>query len=64
MAIELDDLTKEDFEAYEEVRASGAVNMVSSAAKDLTGLDKDVLLAVAHNYSKLMKIFPDVRGSY
>ena len=56
-------ISKEDFEAYEEVRSSGVTNMfMVTTVCDLSGLDKDKVLAIMKEYDELVKRFPDVRG--
>ena len=55
-------ITKEDFEAYERVRASGVTNMfMVSVVSDYSGLDEDTILAIMKQYSELMVKYPDVR---
>ena len=61
--MELEDITKKDFEAYEKVRISGktnmfAVNMVSLISR----LKKPKILFIMKNYGKLMKKYSNVRG--
>ena len=56
------DITKEEFEAYERVRASGITNMFDvRTVQTLSGLTKEKILAIMQNYGKLMKQYPDVR---
>jgi len=57
----IEDITKEDFVAYEEVRRRGRFNMFDPNARVLTGLDKDTYLGVLSNYDELNKKFPGVR---
>ena len=55
-------ITKEEFQAYEEVRASGVTNMYAvSLVEDLSGLDKEVILEIMKQYSELNEKYPDVR---
>ena len=57
-----DDITKEDFEAYEEVRQSGVTNMfMASKVSELSGLSKTQILAIMQDYSYLNTKFTDVR---
>ena len=57
----IEDITKEDFEAYESVRKSGMVNMISSQVQDFAGIDKETHLAIMKHYSDLDKKWPEVR---
>ena len=58
------EITKEDFEAYEEVRASGVTNMyMISMVEDLSGLDRKTIWAIMKQYSELNNKYPDVRNS-
>lgn len=55
-------ITKEEFERYEEVRASGVTNMFDvKMVESLSGLDKLKCLEIMRNYSTLMKEYPGVR---
>ena len=56
-----DDLTIDDFRAYERVRADGRFNMFDPNARALTGLSKDTYLAVMKNYRELVTTFPGIR---
>lgn len=48
------EITKDDFMAYEEVRQSGVTNMfMVSTVSDLSGLDRETILAIMDNYSEL-----------
>ncbi len=56
------EVSKEDFEAYEEVRASGVTNMYAVAlVQELSGLDRETIVAVMEQYNELNKQYPDVR---
>ena len=56
--------TKEEFEAFEETRQSGRINMFDVAhGCMLSGLDRETWRAVMNNYDELNKLYPDVRGS-
>lgn len=55
--------TREEFEAYEEVRREGRFNMYGPNARLLTGLSRDCYRAVMSNYSELMKKYSDVRNN-
>ena len=50
-------ITKEDFEAYEEVRQEGMYNMLSPNAILMSGLDKQTYLEILQNYSELKEKF-------
>tara|TARA_R100000231_G_scaffold6941_1_gene9936 strand:- start:243 stop:401 length:159 start_codon:yes stop_codon:yes gene_type:complete len=50
-------VTREDFEAYEEVREEGMYNMFSPDAILMSGLDKKTYLEIMQNYSKLKEKF-------
>ena len=59
---DLEQVTKEDFEAYENVRSSGVTNMYAvRTVMGLSGLDRDTITAIMTHYSALMKKFPGVR---
>ena len=57
--------SREDFEAYEEVRQSGEYNMIAEvrSAAYAAGLPMDRYRAVLKNYSALMAAYPDVRAA-
>jgi hypothetical protein len=60
--MECEEISKEDFEAYERVRESGVTNMFAvNVVSDLSGLDRDKIMAIMKNYGKLMELFPGVR---
>jgi hypothetical protein len=55
-------VTKEEFEAYEAVRASGVTNMFAvNVVERLSGLSREKIIQIMEHYSELMKEFPDVR---
>ncbi len=55
------EITKQEFQAYERVRASGVTNMFAvSVVEDLSGLDKETILEIMKQYTELMKQYPDV----
>ena len=60
----LDDLTQEDFQAYEDVRVEGLYNMRSQEAQMLSGLDRDTYFGVARHYSALMELYPDIKSNH
>ena len=56
------EITKEDFEAYEAVRASGVTNMFDvKTVEILSGLSKEKIITIMKNYSKLLEKYPEVR---
>ena len=60
----MNDISEEQFQAYEDVRASGATNMfdvpmVITLADGL--ISKKEVLTIMDNYSELMKKYPQVR---
>lgn len=57
----LDSITKEEFESFEAVRESGAVNMFSPDVRDLAGIDRDTHRAIIQNYDALCSKWSDVR---
>ena len=50
-------VTKEDFEAFEEVREEGMYNMMSPNAILMSGLDKSTYLEILSNYYDLKEKF-------
>lgn len=60
--MEKENITKEQYESYEDVRASGVTNMfMVSTVSDYSGLDRDTITSIMKNFSYLMEKFPDVR---
>ena len=57
----LEDITREDFEAYEEVRESGVFNMFDGRVADRAGFSKDTHISIIHFYSELTARDPGVR---
>ncbi len=56
-------ITKEQFQAYEDVRQSGVTNMFDvRAVQALSGLTKPEILEIMHKYSELCKQYPDARS--
>ena len=51
----MEQITKEDFDAYEAVRLSGRFNMFDPRARELSGLDRVTYLGVIKNYTELAK---------
>ena len=55
----VDDITREDFEAYERVRRSGVTNMFDvELVEMLTPLDREQILLIMRNYKELSEKFP------
>lgn len=53
----------EMYELYEDVRQSGVTNMWDfRIVSELTGLDKEQILFVMHNYSDLKKRYEESKG--
>jgi len=49
-------ITKEEFDAYENVRASGVTNMFAvNVVEDLSGLSRDKIIFIMKNYGELKK---------
>lgn len=61
MAKAFEDITREEFVAYEGVRRRGRYNMFDPNARALTGLDKDTYTGIIKRYESLVKKFPGVR---
>lgn len=61
--MELEDISKEDFQAYEDIRQSGVVNMLSSQVEDFAGISKEVKVGIMQHYSALNEKWPDIRKS-
>ncbi len=56
------EITKQEFQAYEDVRASGVTNMFAvSVVEDLSGLDRDTIFAIMKHYSDLNAKYPGIR---
>ena len=56
------EITKQEFEAYEEVRAGGLTNMFDVPVVEMiSGLDRDKIIAIMKQYGQLEKQYPDVR---
>jgi len=57
-----EDVTKEDYESYEQVRSSGAINMFDVAAVARLGdISRETIMIIMQNYAYFMKKFPGVR---
>lgn len=56
------EITRDLFEAYEAVRASGVTNMFNvQMVEDLSGLDRDEIMEIMKTYAKLAERYPGVR---
>jgi len=63
-AVGIEDISEEDLQAYEDVRKSGATNMFAvNVVQDMSGLDRETILAIMKSYSELIKKYPNVRES-
>lgn len=57
------EITKEEFQAYENVRKSGVTNMFAvNVVEKLSSLSQDQIIYIMKHYGKLMKKYPDVRS--
>ena len=55
-------ITKQEFEDYERVRASGVINMYAvNIVSDLSGLDRETIIQIMKEYEDLEKRYPEVR---
>jgi len=52
------EITRKEFESYNEVRESGVTNMfMVSTVSDLSGLDKEQIFFIMKNYTELKEKF-------
>jgi len=57
-----EEISKEDYEAYEEVKSSGVTNMyMVGTVSSLSGLDGETIKSIMTNYGYLMEKYPEVR---
>jgi len=56
---DIEDITAEEFIAFEDVRRYGRWNMFDPMAKASTGLDDDTYLGVIHHYTELKEKYSD-----
>jgi hypothetical protein len=56
-----DEITEEEFAAYEQARESGNWNMWFSEAQKASGLDNDTYISVPHHYDVLWKKYLQYR---
>lgn len=57
-------VTREEFQAYEDVRESGVTNMFDGPAVEMLSggiINREKLAAIMKNYSELCKFYPGVR---
>lgn len=60
--MEFEEISREDFEAYEKVRSSGVTNMWAvDVVCQLSGLEREKVMYIMHHYSELIQKFPGVR---
>lgn len=61
-AIKFENISKEDFEAYEGVRQSGVTNMfMVNVVCDLSALSRSQVMLIMKNYDELCQKYPGVR---
>lgn len=57
-----EEVTKEEYEAYEVVRSSGVTNMFDvRKVEAYSGLDRKTIMTIMKSYSSLMEKYPGVR---
>ena len=55
-------ITRDEYRAYEGVRASGITNMYAvRTVEELTGITSDRQAIIRENYESLMAFYPDTR---
>ena len=54
----MENVTKEDWDAYLRVQKSGKYNMYDPKALMASGLDKSTYMTIIHNYEKLAEQYP------
>lgn len=58
----MSDITKDEFERYEEVRSSGVTNMYAvGIVTQLSGLDRNTISKIMREYDELCAKYPGVR---
>ena len=56
------EISKKEFQAYENVRQSGVTNMfMVTVVQELSGLSKEKIMVIMRSYSELLNKYPDVR---
>lgn len=58
------EITKEQFEKYLKVQASGKYNMFDPQARQMSGLDNDTYSQIITQYSTLMVQYKDLYDKY
>lgn len=59
----MNEITKEEFESYEDVRSSGVTNMfMVTNVSNLSGLTKEKIMEIMKSYEELIVKFPNVRS--
>jgi len=57
------EITKEQFQAYEDVRESGITNMFDSrVVSKYSGLNREQIVEIMKRYEDLMTLYPEVRS--
>lgn len=51
----INEITREMFEEYKDIQASGEYNMLSPQARDMSSMDKRQWYAIIKNYDELEK---------
>ena len=49
----INEITREMFEEYKDIQASGEYNMLSPQARDMSAMDKGQWFAIIKNYNEL-----------
>ena len=55
--IDVDNITKDEFDSFLSVQRSGLYNMFDPRAREETGLNKSTFLAIIKNYDELLDKF-------
>lgn len=60
----LEEITREEFSAFEYTRQSGVFNMMadSKAAAEFSELSRDTYWSILHHYSALLEKWPEVKA--
>lgn len=59
---DIERVTQDDFSAYEGIRQSGLVNMLSPQVRELADIDKETHLAIIEHYKELCAKWPTIRN--
>ena len=55
-------ITRDEFQAYEDVRESGVTNMFDVRnVQMLSGLDRETIVAIMKNYQELCILYPEIK---